>query len=124
MCRLLSFVLLATGLVLCGCRSRSANATKFLTIPDATKEQFLTITRLGEHGAPATVQLQILSKIENSASLVLLLGDQPQHTIELASGAIETEWHGDWPSNQMKLHYLPHEVKSGALQIAYLFSDR
>lgn len=118
---LLLFV--AASLALGGCRSRSANATKFLTITNATTEQFFTVTRLGEQGTPASVQLRIIGNIANRADLVVLLNDRPEHTIELSAGAIDTEWHDRWASNQMKLHYIPHDVKSGALQVAYLFSN-
>lgn len=123
MLRPLSLILLAACLILCGCRSRSANPTKFITIPDATTEQFFTVTRLGEKGTPRSVQLRIIGNIANRADLVVLLNDRPEHTIELSAGAIDTEWRDDWTSNQMKLHYIPHEVKSGALQVAYLFSN-
>lgn len=116
------FLLLIASLALCGCRSRSANATKFLTITDATTEQFFTVTRLGEPDTPSSVQLRIIGNIGNRADLVVLLNDRPEHTIELSAGAIDTQWHDNWSSNQMKLHYIPHEVKSGALQVAYLFS--
>ena len=121
--RFLLPLLLGVGLLASGCRSRSANATKFITIPDATTEQFFTITRLGERGTPRSVQLRIIGNIGNRADLVVLLNDRPEHTIELSAGAIDTEWHDNWASNQMKLHYLPHGVKSGALQVAYLFSN-
>ncbi len=119
----ISFLLLSAGLLFTGCRSRSANSTQYFTIADATKEQFFTLTRLGTHGTPKSVQLRITGKIESSAKLIVLLNGHPQQTFEFPAGAVDSEWHGEWLSSQLNLHYLPAAVKSGALQIACQFSD-
>lgn len=118
-----ALLLLATCLVFTGCRRHVPNATQYLTITDATREQFFTLTRLGSRKAPTSVRLRVIGKIESLATLIVLLNGQPQQTLALPAGAVDTEWHGDWSSNQMSLHYLPGAVKSGALQVAYEFSD-
>ena len=119
----ISVLLITAGLLFAGCRSRSANSTQYFTIADATKEQFFTLTRLGTHESPKSVQLRVTGKIESAAKLIVLLNGHPQQTLELTAGAVETEWHGEWLSSQLSLHYLPAAVKSGALQIACQFSD-
>ena len=119
----ISLLVLAAVLVFAGCRSRQANPPQFITITDASKEQFFTVTRLGQNKVPASVQLRIIGRIEGPSTLIVLFDGQPNQSIALTAGAIDTEWQGDLHSNQVRLHYLPGAAKSGALQIACQFSD-
>jgi hypothetical protein len=113
-------LLLALGLAFAGCQRRPAD---FAVISDAGKEQFLTLTRLGQHRLPASARLQIKGTLNGAATLILLRGGRPYVTRELPAGKVDAEWHGDWHSNQLMLHYLPGSVNVGALQIIYEFSD-
>ncbi|MES1167135.1 MAG: hypothetical protein ABUL68_03960 [Pseudomonadota bacterium] len=115
-------LLLATGLIATGCRWRSTHAPRYVSITDATREQFFTLTSLGDHRPPSSARLRVTGKIGSPATLVVLLNGRPHHTLQLPAGTVDAEWHGDWYSNQMSLHYLPGAMKSGALQITYEFS--
>jgi hypothetical protein len=114
------FLLLAACFALAGCRSQPA---RYVTITDATREQILTLTRLGNHPGPASIRLRVTGKIDGAASLIILRQSRPDETLALAAGPVDTDWHGDGPGNQLSLHYRPGTVKNGALQITYQFSD-
>ncbi len=113
-------LLLAASVVFTGCRS---HARRYLTITNPAGEQILSLTRLGTHASTSSVHLRVTGKIDGDATLVLLQEKQPRQTLTLATGAVDTSWHGDWSGNQMTLHYLPGTVKSGGLQITCVFSD-
>jgi hypothetical protein len=113
-------LLLAVCVIFAGCRSHTP---QYVTINDATREQILTLTRLGSHPGPSSIRLRITGKIDGAATLIVLRETRPYKTLELTAGPIDTEWHDDWQSNQLSLHYLPGTVKTGGLQIAYVFSD-
>ncbi|HWA10129.1 MAG TPA: hypothetical protein VG838_11820 [Opitutaceae bacterium] len=121
--RLLFLPLLAVAVLFGGCRARNVRLPQYATIADATREQFVNLTRLGQTGTPKSVQLRITGKIESAAKLVLLLNGHPRQTLELPAGAVDLEWTGEWASNQVSLHYLPGPGKTGALQVAYQFTD-
>jgi hypothetical protein len=122
MSKLTGILFLAACLVLgsAGCRRRPA---EFAPISDASKEQFLTLTRLGHQAAPAAARLRVTGRIDRPATLILLRDGKPYVTRELPAGMVDTSWHGDWSVNQLMLHYLPGAGNGGVLQISYEFSD-
>ncbi|NEQ49017.1 MAG: hypothetical protein F6K11_02630 [Leptolyngbya sp. SIO3F4] len=109
--------LIALGLVIVGCSSRSQTQS----IQDASTQQKIVLTKENNEGNVYGLTVRMRGNISGEADISLMLSEDKAYYTETVSGDVQFRWRGDWYADEIEILYEPKTETSGSIDIKYDF---